>query len=81
MLQEHNANPATITAGYYNFATGEEHFYNGDEYRVSGSMYKVPLNMLFLDWVAEGKITMDELISGYRYSELLEGTIINSDND
>ena len=32
MLQEHNANPATITAGYYNFATGEEHFYNGDEY-------------------------------------------------
>ena len=81
MLQEHNANPATVTAGYYNFATGEEHYYNGDEYRVSGSMYKVPLNMLFLDWVAEGKLTMDELISGYRYSELLEGTIINSDND
>ena len=81
MLQEHNANPATITAGYYNFATGEEHYYNGDEYRVSGSMYKVPLNMLFLDWIAEGKLTMDELISGYRYSELLEGTIINSDND
>lgn len=81
MLQEHNANPDTIAAGYYNFATGEEHYYNGDEYRVSGSMYKVPLNMLFLDWVAEGNLTMDELISGYRYSELLEGTIINSDND
>ena len=81
MLQEHNANPATIAAGYYNFATGEEHYYNGDEYRVSGSMYKVPLNMLYMDWIAEGDLTMDELISGYRYSELLEGTIINSDND
>ena len=81
MLQKRNANPATIAAGYYNFATGEEHYYNGDEYRVSGSMYKVPLNMLFMDWIAEGELTMDELISGYRYSELLEGTIINSDND
>ena len=81
MLQEHNADPETVGAGYYNFATGEEHYYNGDVYRVSGSMYKVPLNMLFLDWVAEGEIGMDELISGYRYSELLEGTVINSDND
>ena len=81
MLQKRNANPDTIAAGYYNFATGEEHYYNGDEYRVSGSMYKVPLNMLFMDWISEGKLTMDELISGYRYSELLEGTIVNSDNN
>ena len=51
MLQEYNADPDTIGAGYYNFATGEEHYYNGDVYRVSGSMYKVPLNMLFLDWI------------------------------
>ena len=70
MLQEHDANPDTIAAGYYNLATGEEHYYNGDQYRVSGSMYKVPLNMLFLDWIAEGKITLDEPIGGYRYSQL-----------
>lgn len=81
MLQERSANPETIGAGYYNFVTGETHFYNGDQYRVSGSMYKVPLNMLFLNWVDEGKITMDESISGYRYSQLLEGTIIDSNND
>ncbi len=81
MLQEHNANPETIAAGYYNLATGEEHYYNGDQYRVSGSMYKVPLNMLFLDWIAEGKITPDEPIGGYRYTQLLEGTIIDSNND
>ena len=81
MLQERSAKPETIGAGYYNFETGETHFYNGDMYRVSGSMYKVPLNMLFLDWVDEGKITMDESISGYRYSQLLEGTIIDSNND
>ena len=71
MLQEHDANPDTIAAGYYNLATGEEYYYNGDQYRVSGSMYKVPLNMLFLDWIAEGKITLYEPIGGYRYSQLL----------
>ena len=81
MLQEHNADPDTIGAGYYNFATGEEHYYNGDIYRVSGSMYKVPLNMLFLDWIAEGTIGPDESINGFRYSELLRGTIIDSNND
>ena len=81
MLQEHDANPDTIGAGYYNLATGEEHYYNGDQYRVSGSMYKVPLNMLFLDWIAEGKITLDEPIGGYRYAQLLEGTIIDSNNE
>ena len=37
--------------------------------------------MLFLNWVDEGKITMDESLSGYRYSQLLEGTIIDSNND
>lgn len=81
MLQEHNADPETVGAGYYNFATGEEHYLNGDVYRVSGSMYKVPLNMLFLDWIAEGKIEPDESINGFRYSELLRGTIIDSNND
>ena len=81
MLQEHDANPETIGAGYYNLATGEEHYYNGDQYRVSGSMYKVPLNMLFMDWIAEGKMTLDESIGGYRYVQLLEGTIIDSSND
>ena len=81
LLQEYDADPATITAGYYNFATGEEHYYNADEYRVSGSMYKVPLNMLLLDMVAEGELQMDDLIGGFRYSELLKGTIIDSNND
>ena len=81
MLQEKNANPETIGAGYYNFVTGEEHYYNGDQYRVSGSMYKVPLNMLFLDWIAEGKLEPDGPVYGYRYSELLNGTIIDSNND
>ena len=81
MLQEHNADPDTIGAGYYNFATGEEHYYNGDVYRVSGSMYKVPLNMLFLDWIVDGTIGPDESINGFRYSELLRGTIIDSNND
>ena len=81
MLQEHDANPETVGAGYYNLVTGEEHYYNGDQYRISGSMYKVPLNMLFMNWIDEGKLTMEDSIGGYRYVQLLEGTIIDSNND
>ena len=34
----------SITLGYRNLVTGEEHFYKGGEYMVTFSMYKVPLN-------------------------------------
>ena len=70
MLQEHDANPETVGAGYYNLVTGEEHYYNGDQYRISGSMYKVPLNMLFMNWIDEGKLTLEDSIGGYRYGTM-----------
>ncbi len=81
MLAEHGANPETIGAGYYNFVTGEEHFFNPDGYRISGSMYKVPMNMLMLDWIAEGRLGEEETVYGRRYQDLLEGTVIHSNND
>ena len=81
MLALYEADPSTIAAGYCNLVTGETHFYNGDTYMVSGSMYKIPLNMLFLDWIDEGELTMESNILGYPYSTLLDGTIIHSDND
>ena len=81
MLESFDADPDTVTAGYYNFATGEEHYFHPDEYRISGSMYKVPLNMLFFDWIAEGELEPDPMIGAYSYQQLLEGTIIHSDND
>lgn len=81
MLESFGADPDSVTAGYYNFATGEEHYFHPDEYRISGSMYKVPLNMLFLDWIDEGELEPDPMIGAYSYKQLLEGTIIHSDND
>ena len=81
MLDSYNADPDSITAGYYNFETGEEHYFHPDEYRISGSMYKVPLNMLYLDWIDEGELDPDPMIGAYSYRQLLEGTIIHSDND
>ena len=81
MLALYEADPSTIAAGYCNLVTGETHYYNGDNYMVSGSMYKIPLNMLFLDWIDEGELTMESNILGYPYSTLLDGTIIHSDND
>ena len=81
MLAVYEADPSTIAAGYCNLVTGETHYYNGDNYMVSGSMYKIPLNMLFLDWIDEGELSMESNILGYPYSTLLDGTIIHSDND
>ncbi len=81
MLDSYNADPDSITAGYYNFETGEEHYFHPDEYRIPGSMYKVPLNMLYLDWIDEGELDPDPMIGAYSYRQLLEGTIIHSDND
>ncbi|EJX00962.1 peptidase family S11 [gut metagenome] len=48
---------------------------------ISGSMFKVPLNMLFTEKVGKGELAMDDLIGGYRYSELLKGSIVHSNND
>ena len=46
----------SITLGYRNLVTGEEHFYKGGEYMVTCSMYKVPLNMYFTEKVYNGEM-------------------------
>ncbi|MCR5135779.1 MAG: serine hydrolase [Oscillospiraceae bacterium] len=81
LLEKHGADPETVTAGYCNLVTGEEYYFHPDEYRVSGSMYKVPLNMLFLNWAAQGALGAEETVYGYSYDELLRGTIVHSDNN
>lgn len=80
-LQEHSIDPDDIALGYKNTVTGEEHYLNGDTYLIAGSMYKVPLNMLYCEKIHNGEMTMDDTISGVPYSNLLEWTIVNSDND
>ena len=80
-LASYNVKPESVALGYYNTVTGEEYYFNADQYMVSGSMYKVPLNMYFLDKIAEGEMDFDTSVGGYRYEYLLEDTIVNSNND
>ncbi len=81
LFELYDVNEENIGLGYYNLVTGEEHYVNADQYMISGSMFKVPLNMLFTEKVGKGELAMDDLIGGYRYSELLDGSIVHSNND
>ena len=56
----------SITLGYRNLVTGEEHFYKGGEYMVTCSMYKVPLNMYFTEKVYNGEMDWATEIGGVK---------------
>ena len=79
-FEEHRVGPGFITFGYYNTVTGEEHYYDGDKYVVAASLFKVPLNMLYTEKIANGEMDWDTTIRGIAYSNILEWTIVNSDN-
>ena len=66
---------------YRNTVTGEEHYINPDEFIPVGSVYKIPLNMIFCERIANGEMTLDTEIFGIPYSQLLRGTVIDSNND
>ena len=76
----HHLDESNFSLCYYNTVTGEEHYHRGDEYMITGSMFKVPLNMLYTEKVAKGEIDWDTKFGGIAYSNLLEWSIINSDN-
>lgn len=80
-LQSWGADPKNVAIGYYNTVTGEEHYLNPDEYRITASMYKVPLNMVFLDRLSRGEMDWDTSVNGYRYEDVLEQTIVHSNNE
>ena len=48
-FEENNIDPQTVTLGYYNTVTGEEHYHRGDAELTAGSITKVPLNMYFAE--------------------------------
>ena len=80
-LQSWGTDPKNVAIGYYNTVTGEEHYLNPDEYRITASMYKVPLNMVFLDRLSRGEMDWDTSVNGYRYEDVLEQTIVHSNNE
>ena len=68
----------SMTLGYRNLVTGEEHFYRGGEYMMACDMYKVPLNMYFTEKVYNGEMDEDTEIGGVKYSDILEETIVDA---
>lgn len=81
-LTEYEAEEGQITIGYYNTVTGEEHYYDPDRYMITGSMFKVPLSMAIADRAAAGEIDLEkDTAGGYRYNTLIEGAIIDSNNE
>lgn len=68
----------SMTLGYRNLVTGEEHFYKGGEYMMACDMYKVPLNMYFTEKIYNGEMDGDTEIGSIKYSDILEETIIDA---
>jgi len=80
-LLKHGIDHEGIALGYYNTVTGEEHYLRPDQYMVAASMYKVPLNMVFAERVYNGEMTWETELYTVPYQQILEETIINSNNN
>ena len=81
LLSDYGIKPESVTAGYLNLETGEEHFLNEDEYMLTGSMYKLPLCMYFTEHLASGDIDWSLYESHFSYEEKRDNVLINSSND
>ena len=78
---EHDLDEEDIALGYRNLVTGEEHYVNADKYNVAASLYKVPLNMVYTERISKGEMTFDDKVKGVVYSKLIEGSIVESNNE
>ena len=80
-MEEHDLTEDKIALGYRNLVTGEEHYINADQYNVAASLYKVPLNMVFTERISKGEMTFDDKVKGVVYSKLMQGSIVESNNE
>ena len=80
-LEAAQVDPETVTMGYYNTVTGEEHYFRGDVLTTAGSINKVPLNMYYAEKLYNGDISWDTTFGGYDYKTLQHSTICLSNND
>lgn len=80
-LAEMGATEDQVGLGYCNTVTGEEHYLNGEVYFDAASMFKVPLNMYYTEKISRGELELEGSVYGYTYKNMLEETIINSNNE
>lgn len=81
LLARYGAAEENVYAGYLNLVTGEEHYWQGDEFVIAASMYKVPLNMMVAEKISRGELVWDEKYVNVPYDEVLEQTLLYSDNE
>ena len=81
LLEEYYAPKEDVYLGCMNLVTGEEHYWQPDKFVIAASMYKVPLNMVYLDQMASGELVWEEKFHFYKYEELLERSIVDSNNE
>ena len=80
-FEENGIDPNTVTLGYYNTVTGEEHYFRGDEMMTAASVKKVPLNMYYAEKVHNGDISWETTYGGLPYSEAQELSLRYSNNE
>jgi len=79
---QQGVDPDTVTLGYYNTVTGEEHYFRGDVQTTAASVNKLPLNMYFAEKVYNGEISFDETrYGGLPYREVQELSLRYSNNE
>ncbi|MGT2925800.1 serine hydrolase [Streptococcus cuniculipharyngis] len=59
-LDEFGIDPKAVAFSYKNMVTGETFAMNDTQLMTAGSTYKLPLNMLIVDAVNDGKLSMDK---------------------
>ncbi len=79
-LTDHKVNRELIGIGYLDPATGEEYYFNGDGEFFAASLYKVPLCMAWAERIAGGEASYDTVLTGQRLGEMMDQSLILSDN-
>ena len=80
-MTAYKINPNTVSFGYYNTVTGEEHYFNGDKRMTAASVNKMPLNMYYAEKLYNGEITWETRYNGVTYKLGQEYSIRYSNND
>ncbi len=63
-ISSHSLNTGNFACAYKNLATGETCYYNELKMFDGASTYKLPLNLLYYDMQAAGKISGDDIVAG-----------------
>lgn len=79
-MEEKNLDPNRIAVSYCYTGTGEIWMYNGDLFFPGASLYKLPLGMRIASALADGELTPESRIYGYRVGEGLERMLVKSSN-